>query len=126
MGNNLEKNLNECKLKRQIRRFFNSIEMKQSSIGYIYWLNAISYCVIKQIEEGKDIEIKEVYTYIANKYNTSVSCVEKSMRYAKQKSNYMKYWKISVMQKNHEFLSECVNEIIDICFTSDGGEGRKY
>ena len=105
--------LEEYELKRKISKCLYAIEMRTSSAGFCYWLNAIAYCVGKKITEDYDIRtISEVYAYIAKKYEISVDCVEKSMRYAKEKSDYKHCWQLTHSLKNHEFLETCVDRII--------------
>lgn len=125
MGN-IEKNLNEYTLKRKISQFLHEIKMKTSSIGFNYWLNAITYSISRQLEEGYDIPLMaEVYAYLSKKYKRSVSCIEKAMRYAKNQSKYIEYWYAAGNMKNGQFLLIITNKIIEECFISNGGEGRK-
>lgn len=113
MKDKLKESLQEYELKRTISKCLYAIKMKTSCAGFCYWLNAIAYCISKKIDENYDIRtINEVYMYIANKYKTSVACIEKSMRYAKEKSNYKHCWQLQDNLKNHEFLQMCTDRII--------------
>ena len=88
----------------------NVLKMKNTCTGTCYLMNAITYYILKEINDHYKIKsINEVYTYIANKYNTSVDCVEKAMRYAKEKSRYLEY--TDRKMNNWELLSFCVKKV---------------
>lgn len=117
MKSKLEKIFEEYELKRKISKCLYAIEMKTSSNGFCYWLNAISYCISKKINEEYDVRsISEVYKYIAKKYEISIDCVEKSMRYSKERSGYKEHWQITDNLKNHDFLQMCTDRIVLILF----------
>lgn len=110
----MEDLLKEYELNRKINRFlFNSLEMKTSTIGMCYWINAISYCINNQVKDKQYMPIiREIYRYIADKHNTSVDCVEKAMRYAKETSHYKVYFNIENTLKNTDFLLLCLDRIV--------------
>lgn len=109
--------LKEYELKRKINKILYEIRMQTTCIGFCYWLNAIDYCVSKGINESYYIRtISEVYLYIAKKYKTSVDCVEKSMRYAKEKSDYKEQWRLDSKLKNHEFLQMSIDKTYESLF----------
>lgn len=113
----MEDVLQKYELKRKINKILYEIKMQTTCIGFCYWLNAIDYCVSKGINESYYIRtISEVYLYIAEKYKTSVDCVEKAMRYAKEKSNYKKQWNLGHRLKNHDFLQICIDKIYKCLF----------
>lgn len=79
--------------------------MQYTSIGFNYWINAIAYYIsLKQEDRYAPIQIKNIYQYLAEKYDTSKSNVEKAMRYAKEKSNYIVELNLDHRLKNKEFL----------------------
>ncbi len=117
MKSEFEGRLEEYELKRMISKCLYEIKMKTSSIGFCYWINSIAYCISKELEEGQDVlSISEVYAYIAEKYATTISCVEKAMRYAKEKSEYKHIWQIPDNLKNCDFLRICVDRIFSSLF----------
>ena len=117
MKSEFEEHLEEYELKRTISRCLYAINMKTSSTGYCYWLNAITYCILRELKEGQDVlSIGEVYTYLAKKYAKTISCIEKAMRYAKEKSGYKHAWQIANDLKNCDFLRICVDRIFSSVF----------
>ena len=113
----LNKTLKEYELKRRISKILYKIGMKTTCTGFCYWLNAIAYCVSRGMDENYDIRtISEVYSYVAEKYKISIDCVEKSMRYAKEKSNYKEQWNLDYKLKNHDFLQICLNKAYECLF----------
>lgn len=113
----MEDVLQKYELKRKINKILYEIKMQTTCIGFCYWLNAIDYYVSKGINESYYIRtISEAYLYIAEKYKTSVDCVEKAMRYAKEKSGYKKYWNLDYKLKNNEFLQVCINKVYECLF----------
>lgn len=113
-----QKTLNEYYLKKKISScLLYAIDMKTTSIGFCYWLNAITYCVSRKINEDYDTaSMAEIYTYIASKYNTTVACAEKAMRYAKENSQYRHCWQLSHNLKNYSFLQICTDKILTTMF----------
>ena len=103
--------MEERELNKRIDNFLiQKLEMKYTSIGLAYWIKAISYYVLqKQQDRSNLITISNVYSFISEKYNTSVSNAEKAMRYAKEKSDYMNFFDIESKLKNYEFLIKCAD-----------------
>ena len=62
------------------KNLLRELNFNVNSSGFIYWLEALKY--IKKCPLNYDI--MNVYEYIANKYLTSISLVERNMRTAKQ------------------------------------------
>lgn len=88
----------------------NVLKMKNICNGTCYWMHAITYYILKDINDHYEIEhINEVYSYLANKYSTSVNCIEKAMRYAKEKSRYQEY--TDRRMNNCELLNFCVKKV---------------
>ncbi len=113
----MEDIVKKYELTRKINKILYEIGMKTTCIGFCYWLNAIDYCVSKEINGSYCIRtISEVYLYIAEKYKTSIDCVEKAMRYAKEKSNYKEQWNLDYKLKNHDFLQICLNKAYECLF----------
>ena len=104
--------MKEYKVRKVISTFLTKIEMKNSLLGFGYWITAISYYVLKLLnKECEIVRISEIYNYISKKYNTSVSCVENAMRYARENSKYREILQSSKMN-NQNFAITCVDEII--------------
>lgn len=113
-------------LKKEITKFLLEMKMKTSSLGFNYWLSAIDYLVLKTFDNGYDIpRMNEIYSFIAKKYNTSISCTEKAMRYAKEESKYKIIFNIEHNLKNNDFLTLCTDKIIEKCFTNSSVNSRK-
>lgn len=105
--------IEEYELKRKINKFLYDIKMKTSTIGFCYWLNAISFYTLNKINANYEItNMSVIYNFVAKKYCTTVDCVEKAMRYAKENSNYKEVLQINTHMKNHEFLLYCVDRIV--------------
>lgn len=112
--------IKEYELKRKINNFLYEIKMKTTNVGFCYWLNAMTFYLRQKINNNYDIaSISEVYNYIAEKYSTSVSCIEKAMRYAKENSKYKEVLKIDSNLKNHAFLILCTNNLENCCINND-------
>lgn len=108
----VEKIMEEYKVRKVISRFLTKIEMKNSSLGFGYWITAIAYCTLKLLNKKCEVvRISEIYNYISKEYNTSVSCVEKAMRYAKENSKYIEILKLGKMD-NQNFATICVDTIV--------------
>lgn len=58
---------------------------------------------IKLINEDKIVRIKEVYEYIATKYGTTTSNVEKAMRYVKEQCDY--YTQLELKKKKNKQIA---------------------
>ncbi len=113
-------------LKKEITKFLLEIKMKTSSLGFNYWLSAIEYSVSKTFGNGYEIpRMSEIYSLIAKKHYTSISCAEKAMRYAKEESRYKIIFNIEHNLKNNDFLTLCTDKIIEKCFTNSGVNSRK-
>lgn len=113
-------------LKKEITKFLLEMKMKTSSLGFNYWLSAIDYSVFKMFSNEYDMpRMNEIYSLIARKHNTSISCAEKAMRYAKEESQYKIIFNIEHNLKNNDFLTLCTDKIIEKCFTNSGVNSRK-
>ena len=75
--------------------FLGTLRMKNTSIGYCYWIDAVIY-YIKKYEKEEYIycfEIDEIYTYLSYKYDKDFKNIEKLMRYAREGSQYKDVYK---------------------------------
>lgn len=105
--------MDEKKLSRQIWEMLDTMEMKKTSLGYNYWLNAILYYVQKNSEDKYEIiRMSEIYSYVAERYKTTISRAEKAMRYAKEESYYKDILRTDIKLKNHAFLILCSEKIL--------------
>ena len=100
-------------LRRKITRYLFSLKMKTNS-GFAYWSEAIFYCVMKELEgKNKTFKMMDLYEYLAKKFDTTYSKIEKNMRYAKEQSNYIEVFNLDRSLRNYEFLNYCIYEVID-------------
>ena len=62
-----------------------------NSMGFIYWLDAINYLE----EHPLWWDVIDIYDYVANKHNSTISRVERDMRTAIEpaKKNIQEYYK---------------------------------
>ena len=105
--------LEEHELNKKINNFLIQKLKMKTTIGLSYWIKAISYYTLqKQQDISNLVTMKEIYSLIAKKYDTSISNAEKVMRYAKEKSEYMKFFNIENKLKNHEFLIICASQFL--------------
>lgn len=99
--------------KKSVDKLLNKIGMNNSYIGYCFWKTAISYYIsLKEEDTYRLVKIGDIYKFISIKYNTTMEKAEKSMRFAKEKSNYIEKMKLEHKLKNKEFLITCVNKLI--------------
>ena len=103
----------ERELRRKITKYLFSLKMKTSS-GFAYWSEVIFYCVMKEFkEENKIFKMMDLYEYLAQKFDTTYSKIEKAMRYAKEQSNYIKVFNQDRSLRNFEFLNYCIYDVLD-------------
>jgi hypothetical protein len=74
-----------------------------NSRGFIYWLDAINYLD----EHPLWWDIMDIYDYVANKHNSTISRVERDMRTAIEpaKKNIQEYYNYTRRIKNVTFLN---------------------
>lgn len=74
-----------------------------NSIGFIYWLEAINYLEKHPLWW----DIMDIYDYVANKHDSTISRVERDMRTAIEpaKKNIQEYYGYSRRIKNVTFLN---------------------
>ena len=93
--------------------FLGTLRMKNTSIGYCYWIDAITY-YIKKYEKEEYIysfEINEIYTYLSYKYDKDFKNIEKLMRYAREGSQYKEYFKTNRLT-NSQFFIRCIDKFM--------------
>ena len=100
-------------VRRKITRYLFSLKMKTNS-GFAYWSEAIFYCIMKELEgKNKTFKMMDLYEYLAKKFDTTYSKIEKNMRYAKEQSNYIEVLNLDRSLRKYEFLNYCIYEVID-------------
>lgn len=112
----MEENANK-QIERTITELLNEMNFKHSSLGFCYWLKAISYSVEKCKLNGKlnkvaiaNIKMEAIYKEIAEYYETTRRRAEKAMRYSVQESKYSKVFSKQHIS-NKEFLILCIEKI---------------
>lgn len=113
----MEENAKNKQTERKIIELLNEMNFKHSSLGFCYWLRAISYVVNKCNKNGGfkstvivKTKMEDIYRYNAEYYDSTRSRVEKSMRHSLQNGKYC-----NIFAKQHitnkEFLILCVEKI---------------
>lgn len=73
-------------MQEQLENLLDEICMPSNLIGYQYWIDVIQM-IIKHDTGTYRIYMEKLYRDLARKYNVSRDSIEKSLRYAKSKSN---------------------------------------
>lgn len=81
------------KLEDDIKQELLELNFRASSIGLVYWIEAIRYFKRHMLT----YEMMDIYNFIAKKYNISVTHAERNMRYA------METAKKKIQEKYHYY-----------------------
>lgn len=84
---------------RTIYTYLDSVDIKHANLGYKYLLDTISL-LIENPE--KYVRITDAYQFVAKKYDTNSTCVERAIRYTI----------IHKSTTNKEFILKATHEII--------------
>lgn len=100
--------------RKKVSKFLSSIGMNKSYSGYKYWIIAILY-VLSLMKNNiySDIKMEEIYCIVATRTNSTRNKVERSMRFAVAKSDYIKQMNLNETLSNRRFLFKCAEYFLD-------------
>ena len=91
-------------IKKKIKQFLIEIGINPRLKAFKYWTTAILFAVEKE-QEGEDLgRFMELYEYIGRKHKSTVSKVERNMRYIFEKKDYGQIFGIPYSINNTAFL----------------------
>ena len=92
------------RIKEKIKQFLIELGIKPHIKGFRYWTTAILYAVEQELE-GKELgKFMELYRYVGKKHKSTISKVEKNMRYIFEGKDYQKELNVSYPINNSAFL----------------------
>lgn len=94
----------KSKIKDEIKKELLELGFKVNSIGIVYWIEAIEYVKENSLAAW---ETMAIYAFIAKRYNSSISRVERAMRFAIEPAikNIQKRYKYYYKINTSNFLS---------------------
>ena len=111
----IEKYSNENKEEiKKINKFLANIGMNKTYSGYKYWIIATLY-VLSLMKKNiySNIKMEEIYYIVAEKTNSNRNRVERSMRFAVEKSDYIKRMNLTTRLSNRMFLYKCTEIFLE-------------
>ena len=107
----LDENKEEIK---KLNKFLANIGMNKTYSGYKYWIIATLY-VLSLMKKNiySNIKMEEIYYIVAEKTNSNRNRVERSMRFAVEKSDYIKQMNLTTRLSNRMFLYKCTEIFLD-------------
>jgi len=94
----------ENMIKKKIKQFLIGIGINPKLKGFKYWTTAILFA-IEQEQKGEDLgNFMDLYAYIGKKHKSTVSKVERNMRYIFENKDYGEMFGIPYSINNTAFL----------------------
>lgn len=103
------------KIEKASKQLLKNIGLKTYTLGYKYWITALIISVQFQIMphcHNNGFKMYDLYSFIGKKYDTTVSRVERAMRYAQKSLDLKKYFGVSYSMSNTALLFLLKEEII--------------